>query len=233
MPDETLARLPVVAVDLGDPGAVIGRETPIDALPAYAGPPEPVGGPPPEWGAAAADRPSRRFRPALLGRATCRRSLEVPAGVPALGLGGRSCRPSSASWPGSTGEGASSIRSEPDEVLGKAMTSRMLVWSVSSAAHRSTPSAMPPWGGAPYSKASRMPLNLASCCSGEWPMSANERDSFSRVWKRTEPPPSSQPLSARSYCWARACPAGSSSLGWNGSPDWSYEQRLVLRQDAR
>ena len=29
----------------------------LDDLPDYAGPPEPVGGPPPEWGAAAADTP--------------------------------------------------------------------------------------------------------------------------------------------------------------------------------
>ena len=62
----------------------------------------------------------------------------------AAGSGGRSMRPSSSSCPGSTGEGASSMRSEPDEVLGKAMTSRMLVWSVSSAIQRSTPRAMPP-----------------------------------------------------------------------------------------
>jgi CTP:molybdopterin cytidylyltransferase MocA len=44
-------------VELGDPGSVLGREVALDALPDYAGPPEPVGGPPPEWGAAAADIP--------------------------------------------------------------------------------------------------------------------------------------------------------------------------------
>lgn len=44
-------------LDLGDPGAVHGIEVAMDALPAYDGPPEPVGGPPPEWGAAAADTP--------------------------------------------------------------------------------------------------------------------------------------------------------------------------------
>ena len=44
-------------------------------------------------------------------------------------------------------------------------------------------------------------------------MSANDRASCSRVWKRIEPPPSSQPLSARSYCSARARPAGSVGAG--------------------
>jgi hypothetical protein len=43
------------ALELGDPGSVLGNEVELDALPAYDGPPEPVGGPPPEWGAAAAD----------------------------------------------------------------------------------------------------------------------------------------------------------------------------------
>jgi hypothetical protein len=43
-------------VDLGDPGAVLDRETAIDDLPPYEGPPEPIGGPPPEWGAAVGER---------------------------------------------------------------------------------------------------------------------------------------------------------------------------------
>jgi hypothetical protein len=50
-----LGNLAVIAVELGDPGTVLGAEVTIDALPAYSGPPEPLGGPPPEWGAAAAD----------------------------------------------------------------------------------------------------------------------------------------------------------------------------------
>ena len=49
---------------------------------------------------------------------------------------------------------------------------------------------------------------------------------------RTEPPPSSQPLRTRSYCIARARPAGSSGDGLAGSPDAVDEQRLVLGQDA-
>ena len=66
--------------------------------------------------------------------------------------------PRTASAPGV--DGASSIGSVPDWVLGKAMTSRMFVWPASSAAQRSMPSAIPPCGGAPYSKASRTAPNL-------------------------------------------------------------------------
>jgi hypothetical protein len=51
-------------LELGDPGSVLGREVELDALPDYAGPPEPVGGPPPEWGAAAADTPDPEVSPA-------------------------------------------------------------------------------------------------------------------------------------------------------------------------
>lgn len=48
-----------------------------------------------------------------------------------------------------TSPGVSSIRSVPAAVLGKAITSRMLVLSAKRATRRSMPSAMPPWGGAP------------------------------------------------------------------------------------
>ncbi|MEX1294593.1 MAG: NTP transferase domain-containing protein [Candidatus Limnocylindrales bacterium] len=54
---DAIADAEVNAVELGDPGSVLGSEVPLDELPDYAGPPEPVGGPPPEWGAAAADTP--------------------------------------------------------------------------------------------------------------------------------------------------------------------------------
>ena len=59
MPDELLSDLaetgvPSRALELGDPGAVIDRDTPIDAMPPYRGPSEPLG-PAPDWGAAAAD----------------------------------------------------------------------------------------------------------------------------------------------------------------------------------
>lgn len=55
--DELVAGVDAAAVELGDPGSVLGLEVGIDELPDYAGPPEPVGGPPPEWGAAVADTP--------------------------------------------------------------------------------------------------------------------------------------------------------------------------------
>jgi CTP:molybdopterin cytidylyltransferase MocA len=59
MPDELIADLGAAGVrvrelDLGDPGTVIDRDTPLDALPAYAGPAEPLS-PPPDWGAAVAE----------------------------------------------------------------------------------------------------------------------------------------------------------------------------------
>jgi CTP:molybdopterin cytidylyltransferase MocA len=55
--EERLAGLAISRVELGDPGSVLGSEVDLHELPDYAGPPEPVGGPPPEWGAAAADTP--------------------------------------------------------------------------------------------------------------------------------------------------------------------------------
>jgi CTP:molybdopterin cytidylyltransferase MocA len=54
---EALEGLPIAVVELGDPGAVLGLEVGLDDLPPYAGPPEPLGGPAPEWGAAAAETP--------------------------------------------------------------------------------------------------------------------------------------------------------------------------------
>jgi CTP:molybdopterin cytidylyltransferase MocA len=61
MPDELLddlraAGVPFRDLDLGDPGVVYDRDTPIDRLPRYEGPLGPAGGPPPDWGAPAADR---------------------------------------------------------------------------------------------------------------------------------------------------------------------------------
>ena len=57
--EEVLAACRIEALELGDPGSVSGLEVALDQLPDYAGPAEPVGGPPPEWGAAAADQPER------------------------------------------------------------------------------------------------------------------------------------------------------------------------------
>ena len=57
--------------------------------------------------------------------------------------------PSSRSWRGSTGLGASVIRQTARCVFGKAITSRSELAPASSIASRSRPSAMPPCGGAP------------------------------------------------------------------------------------
>ena len=60
MPDELVAQLfaavPSDTIDTGDPGTVIDIETPLDSLPAYGGPPQPVKTPP-DWGPSAADSP--------------------------------------------------------------------------------------------------------------------------------------------------------------------------------
>lgn len=61
--DERLAETSSETVELGDPGSVLGNEVAVDDLPDYAGPPEPVGGPPPEWGAAAAETPEPEVPP--------------------------------------------------------------------------------------------------------------------------------------------------------------------------
>jgi len=55
--EDALAASNAASVELGDPGSVLGSEVAIDDLPDYTGPAEPIGGPSPEWGAAAADTP--------------------------------------------------------------------------------------------------------------------------------------------------------------------------------
>jgi CTP:molybdopterin cytidylyltransferase MocA len=66
--EDALARSDVALVELGDPGSVIGSEVALDDLPDYAGPPEPVSGPPPEWGAAAAETPEPELQEDRSGR---------------------------------------------------------------------------------------------------------------------------------------------------------------------
>ncbi len=61
--EERLTEARADTLELGDPGSVLGNEVAIDDLPDYAGPPEPVGGPPPEWGAAAAETPEPEVPP--------------------------------------------------------------------------------------------------------------------------------------------------------------------------
>ena len=46
-----------VLLDLGDPGPVATLAMTIDEVPEFVGPASPVSGPPPDWGAAAADEP--------------------------------------------------------------------------------------------------------------------------------------------------------------------------------
>jgi CTP:molybdopterin cytidylyltransferase MocA len=46
-----------VALELGDPGTVATLAMTIDEVPEYLGPAAPVAGPPPDWGAAAAEEP--------------------------------------------------------------------------------------------------------------------------------------------------------------------------------
>ncbi len=60
-PDELIADLEAAGVaveliDLGDPGATHGRDVAFADVPPFEGPATPVAGPPPEWGAPAADR---------------------------------------------------------------------------------------------------------------------------------------------------------------------------------
>jgi CTP:molybdopterin cytidylyltransferase MocA len=62
MPDGLLEELAATLggarlIETGDPGATHDRATALDDLPPFEGPPEPVAGPPPEWGSAAADEP--------------------------------------------------------------------------------------------------------------------------------------------------------------------------------
>ena len=48
------AGVPLRTIELGDPGIVHDMATPRAALPGYQGPPEPAGGPPPDWNSALA-----------------------------------------------------------------------------------------------------------------------------------------------------------------------------------
>ena len=77
-------------------------------------------------------------RPSLHGTRTDRRARMFPQS------GSTTRKESSSSCFGSIGDGAPIMRSVPDCVFGKAMTSRMLSTSAKSAAHRSRPMAIPP-----------------------------------------------------------------------------------------
>jgi len=57
MDDLVAAGAQLVPIDTGDPGTAHDISTPVEQLPEYQGPPEPVAGASPEWGASAADMP--------------------------------------------------------------------------------------------------------------------------------------------------------------------------------
>lgn len=62
MPDELIddliaAGVPARLIETGDPGVTHDVGVALDQLPDYEAPPEPAGGPAPEWGAAAAEMP--------------------------------------------------------------------------------------------------------------------------------------------------------------------------------
>src|SRR6185437_12745286 len=90
--------------------------------------------------------------------------------------------------------GASSMTSRPLLFLGNAIKSRILSLPPRIAHNRSNPKAIPPCGGAPYSKAPSRNPNLCKASSGLMPSAANIFSCNSR-WKiRIDPPPISFPF---------------------------------------
>src|ERR1700722_4228491 len=83
------------------------------------------------------------------------------------------CIDSSSSCLSSMVPGASSMTSRPLLFLGKAIKSRMLSLPPRIAQSRSKPKAIPPCGGAPYSKAPNRKPNLCKASSGVIPSAAN------------------------------------------------------------
>jgi CTP:molybdopterin cytidylyltransferase MocA len=57
------AELPTLVLELGDPGTVLGLDTPRESLPPYEGPPEPPGDRQHEWGSPAAAGPDELPEP--------------------------------------------------------------------------------------------------------------------------------------------------------------------------
>ena len=76
-------------------------------------------------------------------------------------------------------------------VFGNAMTSRRLWAPANSMAMRSSPTAMPPCGGAPYSSASSRNPNFAFASSRPMPSISKTRSCTARSWMRIDPLPSS------------------------------------------
>src|ERR1700683_1123723 len=97
-----------------------------------------------------------------------------------------------------TSEGAPLIGSTAFWVFGKAITSRIDSVPHSIIIRRSTPKAMPPWGGAPYVSASIRKPKRSSASSRVMPSNSSTLSCSSRLWIRIEPPPSSSPSSTMS-----------------------------------
>ena len=76
---------------------------------------------------------------------------------------------------GVMGAGAAVSGSNPPPVLGKAITSRIDSAPARRAQIRSQPKAMPPWGGAPYWKASSRKPNFSCASASVSPITANTR----------------------------------------------------------
>src|SRR5436190_2431200 len=111
---------------------------------------------------------------------------------------------SSAMSDAGTALGAPSNSARAAVVFGNAMTSRNDVAPASIITMRSNPNAMPPCGGAPARNASSRKPNRDCALASSIPSSRKIRDCTRGSLIRMLPPPSSVPLSTRSYAWARA-----------------------------
>ena len=96
----------------------------------------------------------------------------------------------------------------PDCDFGNAITSRIASLPARIITRRSTPIAMPPWGGAPSARArSRCPNCSSTSSGGSWRASKTLRW-VAASWMRMLPPPTSKPFSTRSYARALAVSRG-------------------------
>ena len=142
--------------------------------------------------------PRTRSRTAAPGAATSLLfsfSENPRSSLPQLLTGFASAMPSSESCAGSTGPGEPVMRQVPggrlrerDHVADR-RCSPVRIISI-----RSSPSAMPPCGGAPKRNASRRKPNFARASSGPIPSRAKTRDWTSGRWIRIDPPPELHPV---------------------------------------
>src|SRR3984885_10195495 len=97
-----------------------------------------------------------------------------------------------------TSVGSSINRSAAVWVLGNAITSRILSAPAINIANRSRPKAIPPCGGAPYLSASSKNPNFTRASSADIPNKSKTTDCSSWLWRRTDPPPISEPFNTMS-----------------------------------